>query len=75
MIQTAAISLILYAGVAAFIIILLVSKADYGRSWRDRRDAARMAFFVPVWPVLVLYMIFRGLSRLWRLAEWGGQAR
>ncbi|AZL06810.1 MAG: hypothetical protein ACTMKZ_02090 [Brevibacterium aurantiacum] len=70
MIQIIAISLIAYAGIAMFIIILLLSKADYGRSWRDRRDAARMGFFVPVWPLLVLYLIYRAVSRLWHLAEW-----
>ncbi|SMY02093.1 hypothetical protein [Brevibacterium aurantiacum] len=69
MIQIIAISLIAYAGIAMFIIILLLSKADYGRSWRDRRDAARMGFFVPVWPLLVLYLIYRAVSRLWHLAE------
>lgn len=71
MIQAVAIAMIAYAGVAAFIIILLLSKADYGRSWRDRRDAARMGFFVPVWPLLVLYLAFRAVSRLWHLADWG----
>ncbi|PCC42512.1 hypothetical protein [Brevibacterium aurantiacum] len=74
MIQTVAIGMIAYAGVAVFIIILLLSKADYGRSWRDRRDAARMGFFVAVWPLLVVYLIFRALSRMWQMAEWG-QAR
>lgn len=74
MIQAVAIGMIVYAGVAVFIIILLLSKADYGRSWRDRRDAARMGFFVPVWPLLVTYLIFRAVSRMWQLAEWG-QAR
>lgn len=53
--QALAISLILSPGVAAFIVIMLLAKGDRGRSWRDRRDAARMAFFVPVWPVLGLY--------------------
>lgn len=72
--QTLIISLILYAGVAVFIVIMLLAKGDHGRSWRDRRDAARMAFFVPVWPVLVLYLVYRALSRLWHMAEWG-QAR
>lgn len=71
MIQAVAIAMIAYAGVAVFIIILLLSKADYGRSWRDRRDAARMGFFVPVWPLLVLYLLFRVVSRLWHMAEWG----
>lgn len=66
--------MIAYAGVAVFIIVLLLSKADYGRSWRDRRDAARMGFFVPVWPLLVLYLVFRAVSRMWHMAEWG-QAR
>ncbi|MDN6604145.1 hypothetical protein [Brevibacterium sp.] len=74
MIQTVAIAMIAYAGVAVFIIVLLLSKADYGRSWRDRRDAARMGFFVPVWPLLLLYLIFRALSRMWQLAEWGKHA-
>lgn len=71
MIQAVAIAMIAYAGVAVFIIILLLSKADYGRSWRDRRDAARMGFFVPVWPLLVLYLIARAVSRMWQLADWG----
>lgn len=74
MIQGVAIAMIAYAGVAVVIIILLLSKADYGRSWRDRRDAARMGFFVPVWPLLVLYLLVRAVARMWQLAEWG-QAR
>lgn len=74
MIQAVAIAMIAYAGVAVFIIVLLLSKADYGRSWRDRRDAARMGFFVPVWPLLVLYLVFRAVSRMWHMAEWD-QAR
>lgn len=71
MIQAVAIAMIAYAGVAVVIIILLLSKADYGRSWRDRRDAARMGFFVPVWPLLVLYLLVRAVARMWQLAEWG----
>lgn len=69
--KAVAILLIVYIAIATLVIIMLLSKADCGPSWRDKRDAARMAFFVPVWPVLLLYMLFRAVSRLWRLADWG----
>lgn len=35
-----------------------------------RRQAARMVFLAPIWPVMAVVFAVRGVVPMWRAAEW-----
>ena len=39
-------------------------------NWKDRRNAARVAFLIPVWPVVWVFGAVVGVRALWRAADW-----
>jgi hypothetical protein len=55
------------AAVAAFFAGLVLT---YAQVDRDRRNAARCLILAPVWPLLLVVILARGLSELWRAADW-----
>ncbi len=61
--------------VAAFVHLGVCLAAQVDAHWRTRRDAARLAFAAPVWPVALVWLLVRGVRSLWRTAAWGKGAR
>lgn len=54
---------------ATFLIALAFATMD-SLHWKDRRDAARVAFLCWAWPALLCYWLYLGIRGLWKQAGW-----
>lgn len=62
---------VMYALVAFLVFLGHAMWATWdGISAGERRRHARRAFMAPLWPILAVLAVWRGLAYLWHTADW-----
>lgn len=73
--ETLWVLVLVYATVAAVVMGCCAFDARASSTYAEERRLARYALAAPVWPLVLLWALGRGVRWLWRAAEIGGESR